>query len=207
MVGDATNHSRKGSGLGPSRMGDEGLTRFLRRQALIHRTGDPLPLSAFAERECMTGNRAALAAAMPAMLRHEGWWRGTYRDVDCATGALLDEREVTTRCAFPDAGPWHYVQHNRLRWADGREATYEFGGRLDAERIVWETDRFAGYGWQTAEDTLMLRLERRDVADAFYIEAIHIAPDDASRARTWHWFRDGRPWKRTLCDEVRVEGP
>ena len=50
MVGDATNHSRKGSGLGPSRMGDEGLTRFLRRQALIHRTGDPLPLSAFAER-------------------------------------------------------------------------------------------------------------------------------------------------------------
>ncbi len=49
MVGDATNHSRKGSGLGPSRMGDEGMLRFLRRQALIRQTGTPLPLDAFAE--------------------------------------------------------------------------------------------------------------------------------------------------------------
>ena len=50
MVGDATNQSRKGSGLGPSRMGDEGLLRFLRRQALIRQTGTPLPLDAYAER-------------------------------------------------------------------------------------------------------------------------------------------------------------
>lgn len=46
-VGDATNHSRKGSGLGPSRMGDEGLVRFLRRQALIRQTGTPATLAAF----------------------------------------------------------------------------------------------------------------------------------------------------------------
>ncbi len=47
MVGDATNHSRKGSGLGPSRMGDEGLLRFLRRQALIRRHGDAPTLEAY----------------------------------------------------------------------------------------------------------------------------------------------------------------
>ena len=51
MVGDATNHSRKGSGLGPSRMGDEGMLRFLRRQALIRQTGAPATMAAFAERE------------------------------------------------------------------------------------------------------------------------------------------------------------
>ncbi len=50
MVGDATNHSRKGSGLGPSRMGDEGMLRFLRRQALIRQLGQPLTIEAFAER-------------------------------------------------------------------------------------------------------------------------------------------------------------
>lgn len=50
MVGDATNHSRKGSGLGPSRMGDEGLLRFLRRQSLIRQTGTPATMAAFAER-------------------------------------------------------------------------------------------------------------------------------------------------------------
>ncbi len=49
MVGDATNHSRKGSGLGPSRMGDEGMLRFLRRQALIRRESDAPTVAAYAE--------------------------------------------------------------------------------------------------------------------------------------------------------------
>ncbi len=50
MVGDATNTSRGASGLGPSRMGDSGMLRFLREQALIRQTGQPLPIDAFAER-------------------------------------------------------------------------------------------------------------------------------------------------------------
>jgi acyl-CoA reductase-like NAD-dependent aldehyde dehydrogenase len=49
MVGDAANHSRKGSGLGPSRAGDEGLLRFLRRQALIRQLGTPATIAAFME--------------------------------------------------------------------------------------------------------------------------------------------------------------
>lgn len=49
MVGDASNQSRKASGLGPSRMGDEGMLRFLRHQALIRQTGTPLPIAAYAE--------------------------------------------------------------------------------------------------------------------------------------------------------------
>ena len=49
MVGDAANQSRKASGLGPSRMGDSGMLRFLREQAHIRQTGDPLPIHAYAE--------------------------------------------------------------------------------------------------------------------------------------------------------------
>jgi acyl-CoA reductase-like NAD-dependent aldehyde dehydrogenase len=49
MVSDATNHSRKASGLGPSRMGDEGLLRFLRRKAMIMQTGQALPIDAYRE--------------------------------------------------------------------------------------------------------------------------------------------------------------
>lgn len=70
---------------------------------------------------------------------------------------------------------------------------------------MWRTDRFSGYGWQTAEDTLMLKLNRADVADAYYVEMINIAPDRQSRARTWQWFQAGRPWKRTCCDEWRID--
>lgn len=49
MVGDAANVSRKASGLGPSRMGDTGMLRFLREQAMIRQTGQPLPIHAYAE--------------------------------------------------------------------------------------------------------------------------------------------------------------
>jgi succinate-semialdehyde dehydrogenase / glutarate-semialdehyde dehydrogenase len=46
---EAAKQSFKASGLGPSRMGADGLARFVRRQALIANTGRPAPLGAFAE--------------------------------------------------------------------------------------------------------------------------------------------------------------
>ncbi len=49
MVWDAEKSSFGLSGLGPSRMGASGLTRFLRRQALLKQTARPLPLAAYAE--------------------------------------------------------------------------------------------------------------------------------------------------------------
>ncbi len=151
-------------------------------------------------------NRAALAAAMPAMLAHEGWWDGWYRHFD-ADGTLLDAHKVKTFCEFPDDGEWHYIQHNWLTWDDGREAVFEFGGCLRGDRLFWDTDRFSGYCWQTSEATLMLKLDRMDVPDAYYIEMINTAPDAQSRARTWQWFQHGKPWKRTLCDEWRIAAP
>ncbi|OYY90958.1 MAG: aldehyde dehydrogenase [Sphingomonas sp. 28-66-16] len=49
MVADAEKSSFGSSGLGPSRMGDSGLLRFFRKQALIRQTGVALPLAAYAE--------------------------------------------------------------------------------------------------------------------------------------------------------------
>ena len=152
------------------------------------------------------GRRAELQAAMPAMLLHEGWWDGWYRHFD-ADGGFLDAHRVKTWCEFPDEGEWHYVQHNWLDWEDGRSATYEFGGWLDGEKLVWETDRFSGHGWQSRADTLLLKLDRLDAPGAYYIEMIAISQDRQSRARTWQWFNDGQPWKWTLCNERRIPGP
>lgn len=151
-------------------------------------------------------NRARLAQVMPAMLLHEGWWEGWYRHLD-KDARPIDAHRVTTHCEFPDSGDYCYIQHNWLRWEDGRTASYDFGGVLDGDRIVWKTDRFAGYGWQTHENTIMLRLDRRDVPDAHYLETIVLAPDTATRARIWQWFKGGKPWNRTLCDEWRIAPP
>ena len=49
MIGDVEKTSFGCSGLGASRMGDAGLLRFFRRQALIRQEGTPLPLAAYAE--------------------------------------------------------------------------------------------------------------------------------------------------------------
>jgi len=143
-----------------------------------------------------------LRTAMPSIVAHEGEWDGTYRHIaaDCT---LLDEHRTRTSCIFPDEGPDHYVQHSRLSWADGRREEYRFGGCLRDGLLRWDTERFHGFGWES-EGVLMLRLDRRDVPGAYYVEMINMAPDGKSRARTWQWFRDGRPWKRTLCDEWRI---
>lgn len=151
-------------------------------------------------------NRAALKAAIPAMLDHDGWWDGWYRDFDL-DGQLLDERRVKTHCEFPDEGEWHYLQHNWLSWDDGREAVFEFGGKLVDEKLIWKTDRFSGYGWQTHESTIMLKLDRLDVPGASYVEMINLVPGAEKRARTWQWVKGDIPWKRTLCDEWRIEAP
>ena len=49
MVWEAEKSSFGFSGLGPSRMGDSGIMRFFRKQALIRQSGDALPLAAYAE--------------------------------------------------------------------------------------------------------------------------------------------------------------
>ncbi|MCA3255034.1 MAG: aldehyde dehydrogenase family protein [Alphaproteobacteria bacterium] len=49
MVWEAEKSSFKASGMGASRMGDSGLLRFFRKQALLRQTGTPLPLAAYGE--------------------------------------------------------------------------------------------------------------------------------------------------------------
>ena len=148
-------------------------------------------------------NRGKLAAIMPAMLLHEGSWRGRYRVVDLE-GRVTDEHSSHVQCEFPDDGEFCYVQRNRFSWDDGREFESEFGGRLEGDRILWDTDRFSGFGWATQDNVVLLTLERKDEPGCHFTEVIVLSPDHSHRARTWHWFRDGELYQRTLCDERRV---
>ncbi len=145
----------------------------------------------------------SLAESMPAMLRHRGRWEGVYRHIS-SEGELIDQHRMTTRCEFPETGEFAYVQHNHLRWDDGREARLHFGGVFRDGMLWWDTERFAGYGWETREGVVMLKLDRKDEPGVSFIEMISMSEDGRSRARTWQWFRDGTPFKRTLCDEWRL---
>ena len=140
---------------------------------------------------------------MPNMLRHAGQWEGVYRHVS-RDFVLVDEHRMSTTCEFPTDGPFAYIQSNRLEWADGRTEERSFGGIFSDGLLHWNTDRFSGTGWETHGGVVMLRLDRKDLADAYFTEMIELSADGNSRARTWQWFEDGLPTRRTLCDEWRV---
>lgn len=145
----------------------------------------------------------SFAEAMPNMLLHSGTWEGIYRHVD-RDGTLVDQHHMTTICQFPRQSEFAYVQDNRLRWDDGREAHHRFGGNYRDGLLWWDTDRFSGYGWETREGVVMLKLDRKDEPGVSFIEMISLSSDGRTRARTWQWFRNGDPFRRTLCDEWRT---
>lgn len=145
----------------------------------------------------------SFAQAMPAMLRHRGTWEGIYRHVG-RDGDLIDQHRMTTRCEFPDEGEFAYIQHNHLRWDDGRELRLVSQGVFRDGLLRWDTERCAGHGWETREGVVMLTLDRKDEPGVRFVEMITLSDDGRTRARTWQWFRDGTPFKRTLCDEWRI---
>ena len=146
----------------------------------------------------------SFAEIMPNMLRHAGTWEGIYRHVT-RDFILVDEHRMHTRCEFPTDGPYAYIQSNRLEWADGRTEERSFGGAFHNGLLHWDTDRFSGTGWEAVDGTVMLRLDRKDVANTYFVEMINLSTDGNSRARTWQWFEEGLPTRRTLCDEWRIE--
>lgn len=143
------------------------------------------------------------AAAMPNMLRHAGEWDGTYTHI-ARDGTVIDRHRTWTRCEFPTDGDIAYVQSNRMTWDDGRIVERSFGGAFRDGLLHWDTERFAGTGWETREGVLMLRLDRKDEPGMHFIEMIVLSDDGRTRARTWHWFEHGVPTRRTLCDEWRI---
>ncbi len=145
-----------------------------------------------------------LANIMPAMISHEGLWRGTYRHFD-AEGRSVDTHSAEVECLFPTDGPYAYIQKNLFRWDDGREYRATLNGVLRDDKLWWDNDQFHGCAWETDHGLILLNLDRKDDPGANFYEIICMGSDGRHRARTWHWFKDGRLFKRTLCDEVRVD--
>lgn len=144
-----------------------------------------------------------LARAMPSLLRHRGVWEGRYRHLD-ADSLLLDSHGARIVCEFPDTGPHAYIQHNLFTWDDGRKYRATLPGVLQGDRLFWDTPTFSGYSWETRDGILLLNLDRKDEPGANFFEMITIGSTGEYRARTWQWFKDGRLYKRTLCDERLV---
>ena len=144
-----------------------------------------------------------LKQIMPAIYHHQGVWEGVYQVVDM-DGRLIDQHDSRVECIFPEQGEVVYIQKNRFEWEDGRIYEAEFGGVLSGQRIYWDTPTFSGYGWQASPGIFLLELDRKDIPGASFSEAIVMGDSLKHRARTWHWFKDGMCYQRTLCNERLV---
>ncbi len=142
-----------------------------------------------------------LFKVMPDIVRHQGVWLGEYQVIDLA-GNLIDQHSSRVECVFPEHGEVVYRQNNSFSWQDGRQLEMSFDGILQGDKIYWDTPTFHGYGWLVNESVFMLELARKDVIGASFTEMIVLGHSGKHRARTWHWFKDGRCYQRTLCNEM-----
>jgi hypothetical protein len=58
--------------------------------------------------------------------------------------------------------------------------------------------------WEIDENTLYLTFGFPDQPGVTVCEMIQLAENNTDRARTWHWFKDGKLYQLTLVDECRV---
>lgn len=143
-----------------------------------------------------------LIDAMPSLFAHEGVWEGCYRVVDL-DGRTLDQHQSRVEVSFPDSGP-HYLQRNHFHWDDGRTLVVEHPGYYADGILRWNTEHIEGAAWQAGERCVVLRWRRHDSPGSELTELIALGEKATHRARTWHWFRDGVCYQRTLIDEQRV---
>ena len=144
-----------------------------------------------------------IALEMPLLARHVGEWDGTYVWVD-EGGAVVDRHRAQLTCAFPDDGPYDYLQVNRYTWDDGRAERIEFPATYRDGRLHFDTDRISGSAWEVDDRTICLTWTRKDDPGGFFYEMIQLDDAGENRARVWQWFEGGVCRRRTLIDERRI---
>lgn len=142
------------------------------------------------------------ALKFPAHRAHLGIWEGTYRhmDLNAQQEELIRSRVV---CEFPEDEVF-YRQSIHLTHEDGRVTEAGFDGYDRGDHLWFDTPTFIGKSWETDDGVVLLNLQRKDEPGAHFVEVIIMGEGGQSRARTWHWFKDGQLYRRTLCDETRI---
>lgn len=139
----------------------------------------------------------------PAHFAHEGVWEGKYRHL-AVDGTEEGSFRSRVTCEFPQVNDVVYRQTTELWAPDGTYSKAGFDGLDRGDHLYYDSATFHGRSWETQGGHLMLNLIRKDEPGAYFVELIIMGEDGKHRARTWHWFKDGQIYRRTLCEESRV---
>lgn len=146
---------------------------------------------------------SSIREAMPLLTRHEGQWAGQYITID-NDGNILDKHKSLITCEFPEDKPYPYFQTNRYTWPEDKVEEYQFPGLYRDNMLWFDTERIEGKAWEADDSIVILWFAYKGIPDAHIYEMIHLSTCNQHRGRTWHWFKQGEIYQRTLIKEERV---
>lgn len=150
-----------------------------------------------------------IAARMPLVASQAGVWEGEYVHLDAEHNVIDRHRSrLVCRLFDGDDGKARLAQSNIYDWPDATREIRYFDGVFREDRVWFDNENILGWtGAITLDDTnrtIMVGWVRAGEPDFRYYEMITVAEDGNAKNRTWHWYRKGRLFQRTIINEVRV---
>jgi hypothetical protein len=147
---------------------------------------------------------------LPALVRQQGVWRGTFRRYDAEGGLLETFPSTVTIQVFQEGDRWRYHQSNLHGPEDAPLRRLEAQGEIHSGRVWFVSDRYQGWamdlpGEQPAAGSLLV-MHARDPGDPDIHEIISCSPDGRRRWRLSQLLKDGQLVGRTAIDEERLTG-
>lgn len=150
-----------------------------------------------------------ISEQQPIVAEQAGVWKGEYVHLD-ASHKIIDRHQSQLVCRLLDGpdGEAKLSQTNIYDWPDGTREIRYFDGVFKVDRVWISNDLIDGWTGAVAMDptnrTIMVGWTRPREPDFRYYEMITVAEDGNAKNRTWHWYRKGRLFQRTLINEVRI---
>ena len=121
---------------------------------------------------------------------------------------LVIRTEGVNIIRLQDIGEARLAQTNIYDWADGSREIRYFDGVFRGDRVWIDNVNITGWTAAVSLDetnrTIMVGWVRAGEPDFRYYEMITVAEDEEAKNRTWHWYRKGRLFQRTIINEKRV---
>lgn len=150
-----------------------------------------------------------IAENHPIIADQAGVWDGEYVHLDM-THAVIDRHRSRLVCRLEDGedGDARLSQTNIYTWADDQQEIRYFDGVYRDDRIWIKNELIDGWtgavSLDTTNRTIMVGWTRANEPDFRFYEMITVAEDGNAKNRTWHWYRKGRLFQRTVINEERV---
>lgn len=150
-----------------------------------------------------------IAERQPIVADQAGVWEGEYVHLS-ADHHIIDRHKSRLICRLQDGpdGVAKLSQTNIYTWPDDTQEIRFFDGTFEGDRVWIKNDLIDG--WTGAVDmdptrrTILVGWVRAHEPDFRYYEMITVAEDGNAKNRTWHWYRNGRLFQRTLINERRL---